>query len=254
MTPTAPRGAIWKTRPEQRQPRNCRQLKDGIRLPRPSRQRGNSLAARMSGHTPSASIRRSGNPTPGRCPSSPCARGVSAAVTSSRSPLSQPAQRRTGACSARPTSGVRDRTVTAEPELSASFGRRRLSDCLRSSLRHAPASLSAGHSVLMPHSGERAAPARCRTGARPSSPSSCTSQIPRRQPVAPLILDNLTARVVADVSGLPHLVDRRGRSERWTAYRYGVYLDWMTLVSAKLDISPDLLEYALFTEGRRRRR
>lgn len=68
-----------------------------------------------------------------------------------------------------------------------------------------------------------------------------------------VILDNLTARVVADVSGLPHLVDRRGRSERWTAYRYGVYLAWMTLVSAKLDVSPDLLEYALFAEGRRQR-
>ena len=67
-----------------------------------------------------------------------------------------------------------------------------------------------------------------------------------------LVLDNLTARVVANVSGLPHLVDRRGRSGRWTAYRYGVYLAWMTRVSAKLDVSPDLLEYALFTEGRRR--
>jgi hypothetical protein len=69
-----------------------------------------------------------------------------------------------------------------------------------------------------------------------------------------LILDNLTARVVADISGLPYLVDERGRSERWTEYRYGVYLTWMALVSAKLDIPLDFLEYALFAEGRRRKK
>lgn len=70
-------------------------------------------------------------------------------------------------------------------------------------------------------------------------------------PGSALILHNLTAGIVADISGLPHLVDERGRSGRWTKYRYGVYLAWMTMVSAKLDVLPDLLEYALFTEGRR---
>lgn len=68
-----------------------------------------------------------------------------------------------------------------------------------------------------------------------------------------LILDNLTATAVADISGLPHLVNKRGGSGRWTKYRYGVYLAWMNLVAAELGVSPDLLEYALFEEERRRR-
>jgi hypothetical protein len=69
-----------------------------------------------------------------------------------------------------------------------------------------------------------------------------------------LILDNLTATAVADISGLPHLVNKRGGSGRWTGYRYGVYLAWMNLVAAELHVSPDFLEYALFEEGRRRRK
>ena len=72
-------------------------------------------------------------------------------------------------------------------------------------------------------------------------------------PGSALILDNLTATAVADISGLPHLVNKRGGSGRWTEYRYGVYLAWMNLVAAKLDVSPDFLEYALFEEERRRR-
>jgi len=69
-----------------------------------------------------------------------------------------------------------------------------------------------------------------------------------------LILDNVTARVVADISRMPHLVDARQRSERWTAYRYGVYLAWMSLVAAHLGVPRDFLEYALFLDGRRRTR
>jgi hypothetical protein len=49
------------------------------------------------------------------------------------------------------------------------------------------------------------------------------------------------------------LVNKRGGSGRWTAYRYGVYQAWMNLVAVELDVSPDFLEYALFEEERRRR-
>ncbi len=69
-----------------------------------------------------------------------------------------------------------------------------------------------------------------------------------------LILDNQTAWMVTQLSRMEHLVDQRNRSERWTAYRYGVYLAWMTTVSGQLQVRPDFLEYALFVEARRRRR
>lgn len=69
-----------------------------------------------------------------------------------------------------------------------------------------------------------------------------------------LILDNQTAWMVSTITGMDHFVDQHHRSERWTAYRYGVYLAWMTEVSAQLEIQPDFLEYALFMEARRRRR
>jgi hypothetical protein len=69
-----------------------------------------------------------------------------------------------------------------------------------------------------------------------------------------LILDNQTAWIVNQISGMEHLVDERNRSERWTAYRYGVYLAWMTMVSEQFQVRPDFLEYALFLEARRRRR
>jgi hypothetical protein len=29
------------------------------------------------------------------------------------------------------------------------------------------------------------------------------------------------------LSGIEHLVTEHGRSDRWTAWRYGVYLAWM---------------------------
>ena len=68
-----------------------------------------------------------------------------------------------------------------------------------------------------------------------------------------LILDNQTAWMVTQLSGMEHLIDGRNRSERWTAYRYGVYLAWMTKVSGQLQVRPDFLEYALFLEAKRRR-
>jgi hypothetical protein len=42
-----------------------------------------------------------------------------------------------------------------------------------------------------------------------------------------LILDAVLARTVPALSGMQNLVDRRGQSRRWTAYRYGVYVVWM---------------------------
>jgi hypothetical protein len=72
-------------------------------------------------------------------------------------------------------------------------------------------------------------------------------------PGSALILDNLAATAVGEISGLRHFVNKRGGSVRWTEYRYGVYLAWMNLAAAELDVAPDLLEYALF-EGERRRR
>lgn len=69
-----------------------------------------------------------------------------------------------------------------------------------------------------------------------------------------LILDNQTAWMVTQLTGMEHLIRKRNRSERWTAYRYGVYLAWMTMVSGQLQVQPDFLEYALFLEAKRRRR
>ena len=62
-----------------------------------------------------------------------------------------------------------------------------------------------------------------------------------------LILDNVLAGKVATLSGLPHLVDRRGRSKTWSPYRYAVYLHWMCQTAATLKCSPEELEFALFT-------
>jgi hypothetical protein len=69
-----------------------------------------------------------------------------------------------------------------------------------------------------------------------------------------LILDNQTAWMVTQISGMEHLIDKRNRSERWTTYRYGVYLAWMTIMSEQLQVRPDFLEYTLFLEAKRRRR
>jgi Putative 8-oxoguanine DNA glycosylase OGG-like protein len=69
-----------------------------------------------------------------------------------------------------------------------------------------------------------------------------------------LILDNQTGWMISAITGMDHFVDQHNRSERWTAYRFGVYLAWMTEVSAQLKVQPDFLEYALFMEAKRRRR
>jgi hypothetical protein len=61
-----------------------------------------------------------------------------------------------------------------------------------------------------------------------------------------LILDQRVAREVADLSRMPHFVNRAGKARRWTAFRYGVYLAWMAQTSAQYKVQPDLLEYALF--------
>ncbi|HEX2746086.1 MAG TPA: hypothetical protein VHN16_17035 [Streptosporangiaceae bacterium] len=68
-----------------------------------------------------------------------------------------------------------------------------------------------------------------------------------------LILDNQTAWIVTQITGMEHLVNERNRSKQWTAYRYGVYLAWMTTVSGQLQVRPDFLEYALFLEAKRSR-
>lgn len=62
-----------------------------------------------------------------------------------------------------------------------------------------------------------------------------------------LILDNVLARKVAALSGMPHLVTRAGRSQAWSPYRYAVYLHWMRQTSTTLDCSAEELELTLFT-------
>jgi hypothetical protein len=69
-----------------------------------------------------------------------------------------------------------------------------------------------------------------------------------------LILDNQTVWMVTQLNGMKHLINEPNWSERWTAYRYEVYLAWMSAVSGKLQVQPDFLEYALFLEAKRRRR
>lgn len=62
-----------------------------------------------------------------------------------------------------------------------------------------------------------------------------------------LILDNVLARRVRDLAGVPHLVAGRGRSVAWSPYRYAVYLKWMGQTARALDADPDELELTLFT-------
>jgi hypothetical protein len=70
----------------------------------------------------------------------------------------------------------------------------------------------------------------------------------------PLILDALLARQVHALTGMQYLVDRRGRAQRWSAWRYGVYLAWMKQASDNLDVPPDMLELSLFLAERRNER
>ncbi len=67
-----------------------------------------------------------------------------------------------------------------------------------------------------------------------------------------LILDNQMGWIVQQLSTMPFL-GRRNQSRAWTTYRYAVYLHWMRLVAAELDVPTDALEYALFGEARRQR-
>jgi hypothetical protein len=66
------------------------------------------------------------------------------------------------------------------------------------------------------------------------------------RPRRALILDQVLAREVAGLTGMPHLADSHGRARRWTAYRYGVYLAWMAQTAADFQVPPDFLEFALF--------
>jgi hypothetical protein len=61
-----------------------------------------------------------------------------------------------------------------------------------------------------------------------------------------LILDQVLAREVADLTNMDHLVNSHRRAQRCTEYRYGVYLAWMAQMAAVLQVPADLLEYALF--------
>jgi hypothetical protein len=63
-----------------------------------------------------------------------------------------------------------------------------------------------------------------------------------------LILDQVVARKVHALSGMPHLVDTKGRARPWSPYRYSVYLAWMRKVAADLKEPPVLLELALFRD------
>jgi hypothetical protein len=69
-----------------------------------------------------------------------------------------------------------------------------------------------------------------------------------------LILDNQTAWMVAKLSSMEHFVNKRNQSERWTTWRYGVYIAWMRMVAQQCRVHPDVLEYALFSEAKRRGR
>ena len=62
-----------------------------------------------------------------------------------------------------------------------------------------------------------------------------------------LILDNVLARKVRRLSGMPYLVRPRGQSYEWSPYRYAVYLHWMRQSAATLSSTPEELELALFT-------
>jgi hypothetical protein len=73
-----------------------------------------------------------------------------------------------------------------------------------------------------------------------------TYKFPYSTPGA-LILDNVLARKVHRLSGMPYLVRLRGQSYEWSPYRYAVYLHWMRLTAHALDSTPDELELALFT-------
>jgi hypothetical protein len=61
-----------------------------------------------------------------------------------------------------------------------------------------------------------------------------------------LILDEVLATKVTELSELPHLLYRR-KGYNWGSYRYGVYLAWMGQTAERFEVSPELFEYSLFT-------
>lgn len=68
-----------------------------------------------------------------------------------------------------------------------------------------------------------------------------------------LILDNVLAGSVHELSEMKHLVDSHGRARAWSPYRYDVYLHWMEQTAATVSsvepaiaVAADLLELALF--------
>jgi hypothetical protein len=60
-----------------------------------------------------------------------------------------------------------------------------------------------------------------------------------------LILDQVLATRVTELSELPHLL-YRGNGYNWSTYRYGVYLAWMGQTAERFGASPEFLEYSLF--------
>ena len=65
-----------------------------------------------------------------------------------------------------------------------------------------------------------------------------------------LILDKVMASRVVELGHVPWML-YRGSGYNWSHYRYGVYLAWMAQTAEKFTVSPELLEYALFTMKRR---
>lgn len=61
-----------------------------------------------------------------------------------------------------------------------------------------------------------------------------------------LILDNVLARAVKDLTQMPYLIQPNGQSYAWTPYRYAVYLHWMNTTAKSLGVVPELLELTLF--------
>lgn len=66
-----------------------------------------------------------------------------------------------------------------------------------------------------------------------------------------LILDKVMATQVVELSRLPHML-HRGGGYNWSYYRYGVYAAWMVQTAEEFHVSPELLEYSLFTMNRGR--
>lgn len=67
---------------------------------------------------------------------------------------------------------------------------------------------------------------------------------------AALILDNVLARKVTELSAMPYLVRRGGQSYDWSPYRYAVHLHWMSQAASTIGFTPEELELALFSLDR----